>query len=91
MKILCDNAMKASGEEKVVIILLGNIKDDETDIRYNTMREFGIGKKNFELGFTGQLLMKCPKSKQKRLFESFPIVEGSGYWQTSHKWEGATI
>lgn len=91
MRTLIDNALKAESEPKDVIVLLGNIKDPETDERYEKMRAFGIGKKNFDMGFSGQLLMKCPPSKVKKLMEEFHIVEGSAYWQTSHKWEGATI
>jgi hypothetical protein len=92
MKLLCENAMnEISGEEKDVIILLGNIKDNKTENRFKAICEFGIGIKNFDIGFSGQLFVKCPKSKQKQLFEAFPIVDGSGYWQSTHKWEGAII
>lgn len=91
MRTLIDNALKKKGEKKDVIILLGNVKDPETDQRYEKMREFGIGRSNFDMGLTGQLLMKCPESKVKKLLATFPIVEGSPYWQVTHLWEGAKI
>lgn len=91
MRTLIDNALKAEGEPKDVIVLIGNIKNPETDKRYDKMRAFGIGEKNFDMGFSGQLLMKCPKSKVKKLMEEFPILEGAAYWQTTHVWEGVTI
>ena len=90
MRILNDNSMKEwNGLDKDVIVLLGNIKDKETGERHDKVLEFGIGKANFDLGFTGQLLVKCPKSKVKRFLESFPIIEGVKYWQTTHYWDGA--
>ena len=93
MRHLNENAMKTHGvEQRDVIVLLGNLnKDmDATDARAEQVRAFGIGKVNFDLGFGGQLLVKCPKSKVKRFLEAFPILEGVKYWQTTHYWEGAT-
>lgn len=92
MRILNENYMKAAnGQEKDAIVLVGNIKDPETEERHNKLREFGIGKSNFDLGYGGQLLVKCPKTKLNKLVETFPIVEGVKYWQTTHYWEGATV
>jgi len=90
MKTLIDNAMKEDGE-KDVVILLGNVKNPQTEERYKKICEFGIGKGNFDVGFSGQLLVKCPKSKFKKLTETFPIVEGNPYWQVTHIWEDATV
>ncbi len=91
MKLLVENAMKEGREEKDVIVLLGNIRDPETDKRFDQCVAFGIGRKNFDMGFSGQLLMKCPKTKVKKLLATFPIREEKLYWQTTHTWEGATV
>jgi hypothetical protein len=88
MKLLNENAMK---EEKDVIVLLGNIKDPKTKDRHEKILALGIGKSNFDLGFTGQLLVRCPKTKVKKLFKLCPIIEGGGYWQATHRWDGATV
>ena len=93
MKSLCDNAMKRDGEPKNTIIFLGNFKKDKQAVneRFDKLIDFGIGKSNFEVGYSDVLYVKCPKSKVKKLLETFPIVEKSIYWQTTHYWEGATI
>lgn len=77
MRTLIDNAMKREGEPKDAVILLGNVKNPETRERHDKVRAFGIGKSNFDMGYTGQLLVKCPKSKLDRLLATFPIIEGS--------------
>lgn len=91
MRTLIENAMKKNDEPKDVVILIGNIRDPETRIRHDKILAFGIAKRNFDMGYGGQLLVKCPKRKVKQLLEVFPIVEGCRYWQTTHYWEGATI
>lgn len=91
MRYLVENAMKAEGEPKDAIILLGNVKDPATDERYQKIIAFGIGKRNFDMGDSGQLLVRCPKTKLEKLLATFPIKEGSRYWQTTHTWEGAQI
>ena len=91
MRILNENAMKnIAGQPKDVIVLLGNIKDVTTKERHDKVINFGIGKTNFNIGFDGQLIVKCPKTKVRQLLEKFPILEGSKHWQATHFWDGAT-
>jgi hypothetical protein len=79
--------MKMDNEPKDAVILLGSVNDPAVEERYRMVIQFGIGKRNFDMGYDGQLLMKCPNTKLKRLLATFPIVEGSKYWQTTHFWE----
>jgi hypothetical protein len=83
MRFLLDNAMK---DEKDIVIDLGYAKDAEE--RFNKLRAFGIGKKNFRIELNDRLVLKCPKGKFESLMKSLPIVAGGSYWQTTHRWEG---
>lgn len=85
MGYLVENAMKKTNDEALKIIVdLGYVKDAEE--KFNALREYGIGKKNFSVECFSRLVMRCPKSKLKGIMEKFPIVEGGHYWQTTHSW-----
>jgi hypothetical protein len=90
MQLLVENAIKkANGDGPDIIIDLGD-KWPEAGERGDAMMAFGIGKKNFDIGFGGNLLVKCPKSKFKKLCGAFPIKEGTKYWMTTHYWADDT-
>ena len=89
MGFLDQNAMKRySGEQEDIIVDLGYIMDAETTIeRAEKLREYGIGKKNFSIELYGRMVMKCPPTRLAGIMKAFPIVEGGGYWMTTHRWD----
>ena len=86
---LLENAMK-NDTEKEMLIDLGYLEEEKTQKRHQKLLAFGIGKNNFCYDGMARLIMKCPKSKTEKIFKTFPIKEGGGYWQTTHHWADDT-
>lgn len=82
MGLIMENAMR---EEKEMLIDLGYL-NEESIKRVEALQNFGIGKKNFCCDIMNRMVVRLPKTKQKAVLETFPIVEGGNYWQTTHHW-----
>lgn len=79
---------RAMAPDKIPILIdLGSVEDKAARDRADALMAAGLSNKNFSIEGNRRLLVKVPP-KKSALLNTFPIVAGSTYWQTTHHWRG---
>lgn len=73
------------------LVDLGYVNSQDARDRCDTLRDFGIGRQNVQIGGFNRLLIRIPPTKVSKVMAAFPAIEPNEdgdpvYCWTTHHW-----